>query len=526
MELATLIEGLSQATAYPYPVDQVEVLQTHISVVFLAGPFVYKIKKPVNLGFLDFSTLAKRRHYCTEEVRLNRRLAAEVYCGVVPVNQSGNQISFEGAGEVIEWAVKMQRLPADATLLQRVQRGEVNDSIVETIASRVAAFHAQADAGEHIAEFGRFEIVAANTSENFKQSEPQVGATVSVSVFQQVKTLTEAALRQLYPLIESRAQHGVPRDTHGDLHLDHVYLFPERQPPADLIVIDCIEFNERFRYSDPVADMAFLVMDFSFHGRRDLARIFADAYFRASGDEVGRRLLPFYTAYRAVVRAKVEGIKSTEREVTPVKRKGAFDQARAHWLLALAELQEPSRKPCLVLVGGLPGSGKSTLARGLSEQAGFTVIRSDVVRKELAGVEDRSLVGDAKIYTLEWTERTYVECLRRAEQILFEGGRALVDANFIDESRRRAFLDAAAHWGVSALFFVCHTDAETARRRLQERHGDASDADWSIRQLAAERWEALGPQTKKAVREIPNHGTEQAAIELALRQLRSHGLQD
>ena len=173
----------------------------------------------------------------------------------------------------------------------------------------------------------------------------------------------------------------MPRDTHGDLHLDHVYLFPDRAPPADLVIIDCIEFNERFRFADPVADMAFLVMDLAFHGRRDLARAFADAYFRASGDEEGRALLPFYTAYRAAVRGKVEGMELAEREVPEAERAAALVRARAHWLLALGELEEPGRRPCLVLVGGLPGTGKSTLARGLAEQAGFTVIRSDLVRR-------------------------------------------------------------------------------------------------------------------------------------------------
>src|SRR5438034_1293400 len=178
----------------------------------------------------------------------------------------------------------------------------------------------------------------------------------------------------------------MPRDTHGDLHLDHVYLFPEKKPPADLVIIDGIEFNERFRYSDPVADMAFLVMDLRFHGYHDLAQAFADAYFQAAGDEQGRTLLPFYTAYRAAVRGKVEGFELLEKEIPAAERAAALERARAHWLLALGELEQPAQKPCLVLVGGLPGTGKSTLAQGLAQRAGFQVIRSDVVRKQLAGL--------------------------------------------------------------------------------------------------------------------------------------------
>src|SRR5262249_40147182 len=174
-------------------------------------------------------------------------------------------------------------------------------------------------------------------------------------------------------------------DCHGDLHLDHVYYFPKRMPPDDLVIVDCIEFNERFRFVDPVADMAFPFMDLAFWGRRDLASAFAAAYFQGSGDEEGRALLPLYTGYRATVRGAVEGILQTEKEVPDVERAAALARSRAHWLLALAELEEPDRRPCLVLVAGLPGTGKSVLARGLSQHAGFQVIRSDTVRKEIAG---------------------------------------------------------------------------------------------------------------------------------------------
>src|SRR6516162_5740462 len=284
MELARLIEVLSDPAAYPYAVEAVDVRHTHISVVFLAGPSAYKIKKPVNLGFLDFSTLDKRRHFCEEEVRLNRRLAPEVYLGVVPVSHTESGVKMEGRGELVEWAVKMKRLPEEATLEKRLQRGQVEVGLLKALARKVAMFHARAETGEHVSAFGRFEVVARNARENFDQVAPQVGTTLSQAVFERLRRLTEEALARLGPMIESRAERGGPRDTHGDLHLDHVYLFPEREPPADLVIIDCIEFNERFRYADPVADMAFLRMDLTFHDRRDLARAFADAYFRAAGD--------------------------------------------------------------------------------------------------------------------------------------------------------------------------------------------------------------------------------------------------
>ncbi len=267
MELPRMIAALMDPVAYPDPVREVEVRQTHISAVFLAGAYVYKVKKPVTFGFLDFGTVAKRRHYCEEEVRLNRRLAPEVYLGVVPVTRSGGGLSVEGNGEVVEWAVKMRRLPDQATLQSRLQRGEVDVGVMEILAHKIAAFHAHAESGPRVADFGRFEVVAGNARENFEQSEAHRGSTVSRAVFERAKMLTEEALTRLRSLIAGRAERGVPRDTHGDLRLGHVYYFPDRKPPGDLVIIDCIEFNERFRFADPVSDMAFLVMGLKLQDR-------------------------------------------------------------------------------------------------------------------------------------------------------------------------------------------------------------------------------------------------------------------
>jgi uncharacterized protein len=523
MEPADLIEALSDPAAYPEPVDRVEVRQTHISVVFLTRDHVYKVKKQVTYGFLDFGTLARRKHFCEEEVRLNRRLAPDVYLGVVPITAQGKRLRLEGAGEAVEWAVKMRRLPDEATLEAGLRRGAIDAPLVEMLARRLADFHRAVAGGPVPAECGRFPTVARILRDIFSQSAAQVGTTVSQTVFDRLRALTEQALDRLQPLIARRAAQGMPRDTHGDLHLDHIYYFADRAPPGNLVIVDCIEFNERFRFTDPVADMAFAAMDFAYHGRQDLADAFAAEYFRATGDEEGRPLLPLYSAYRATVRGSVEGLKLAQKEVAAAEHCPGSDKARAYWLLALGILEEPRLRPALVLVGGLPGTGKSTLAHALAGSANFELIRSDVVRKELAGLAPHAPSppeARSRLYSPEVNERTYAECLRRAEGLLFEGRRVLVDATFREEKRRQPFLEAATRWAVPALLVVTHADADIVRRRLQQRTGDASDADWQVFQQVAESWEQPGPATGGVLRQIDTGGSPDEAVKNALAALR------
>ncbi len=536
LDLAALIESLSRPEAYSHPVTDFEVHQTHISVVFLAGPFAYKIKKPVNLGFLDFSTLEKRKHYCDEEVRLNRRMAPHVYLGVTPITSEPDAparvgpltpgpspLDERGEKNVIEWAVQMKRLPAEATLECRLERGAVTAEQIRVLAQRVAEFHRHAEANERIAAFGRFAVVAENARDNFTQAEALVGVTVTPAVFERLRALTETHLSRLRDLMETRAKASVPRDTHGDLHLDHVYLFPDEAPPNDLVIIDCIEFADRFRFADPIADMAFLVMDLAFHGRRDLARLLTDAYFEASGNEAGRGLLPYYSAYRAVIRAKVEGMKLGKPEIAPVEQQRAKQSARAHWLVALGELEAPTRKPALVLVAGLPGSGKSTIAHAIAGPGNFHVLRSDVVRKELAGVAE-TMEFNQGIYTDAWTERTYAEVLRRCEELLWHGERVLIDANFRDHKCRLPFFDAARRWGVPIVFIQCTTSPEVTHARLQARRNDASDADWRIYLQLAETWEPIGADWQRMSHTVDTSGSVSKNERRVVDILRTEGL--
>ena len=520
MESARLIKALSLPGAYPHPVDGIRVLQTHISVVFLTGGSVYKIKKPVRMAFLDFSTLEQRRQFCQREVTLNRRLAPSVYLEVVPITQQNGALRIGGAGPVVEWAVHMRQLPENTTLLAHLENGTLAPAMLEALGQRVATFHAQAESDPKLAELGRAEAVLKNGLENFEQSRAAIGVTIHPQVFQRLEQLTRDLGERLRPLMEQRVAEGRIRDTHGDLRLDHVYLFPDAAPPEDITIIDCIEFNDAFRYADPVADIAFLAMDLGYRGRQDLADLVTRAYFLHANDPEGEKLLPFYVAYRSAVRAKVDSFQLGDTAISQAFRAQAAAKARAHWLFALATLESPLHKPCLVCVGGLPGAGKSVLAQGLGSIAGFEVLRTDLIRKELAA----SVAEGPDLYSPEMTDRVYAECRRRAADLLFAGKRVLMDANFPLHSQRRAMADLARSLGVPFCFLHCRVPEEVALKRIGGRTGDASDADREVYHRQALRWEALQPAELPHSSTISTHCGVEEMVRAGLAVLRQRGL--
>lgn len=526
MDHAELIAALRLPSAYPVATSRVEVVETHISTVFLLDRDVFKLKKPVDLGFLDYSTLARRRHFCEEEVRLNRRLAPEVYLGVSPIERAGNGVRVGAAiapgapaPDAIEFAVHMVRLPDAARLADLVAARRVPEDFWMTLAGRLARFHLEAERSPAISRGGSFEAVAGNARDNLSQTERFIGEGLAPALHARVREATEAALARLRPLIESRASRGVPCDTHGDLRLDHVYLFPDRPPPADLVIIDGIEFSPLLRHADPVADAAFLAMDLRFAAEDAAAAALVDAYLSASGDEEGRALFPWYVAYRSAVRAKVDHFTLAGAALSSERRARLEERALGHWLLALAELEPPERRPALLLVGGPPGCGKSTLASALAPAHGFAWIRSDAVRREL-----HSHLGGEERYSPARTAEVYRECLARADAILREGGRALIDATFHAEEPRREALELGKRRRVPVVHLALSLDRAEALRRIAGRRGDPSEADVAVHDALVAAWETSAADTVSMREELDAGGAPAGVLERAESALRRRGL--
>ncbi len=528
-----LLTELSRVRAFPFSVDEIAVRQTHISTVFLGGDTVYKVKKPIKLPFLDFSTLKLRKHFCEEEVRINSPWAPNVYLGVVPVTRQGAELRFEGQGPVIDWAVKMRRLPESDTLRSRATDGLLKPAMLQRIARRIAEIHSNAVPAIESAALQAVDSFRGQLEDNWTFAGDLNADIIHPRVLERIRSLSGTWWELSNELLFRRASEGMIREVHGDLRLEHVFLFEDEAPPADFVVLDGIEFDPALRWIDVVADIAFLTMELSFSGQHDLARVFTDAYFSTSNDLDGPSLLPLFAAYRSAVRAKVAAIVAGESEIAAHDREQAKDRSRAHWLWCLGELESPDQRPALVMVSGLPGTGKSTLAGSLGNAANFEILRSDVIRKQLfadplpgstPAVDAASVQTPSTLYDHQSTQRVYDECLTRAREILLSGGRVIVDATFQRETDRMAFLELAIDCGSRCLWLECTASPAITKQRLDARHGDASDADWSVHQLVRDRWQPASEFTQRFHAEIETGQSADEATSASRELLQRHGL--
>jgi aminoglycoside phosphotransferase family enzyme len=324
-----VVEALMKPEAYDEQVGRIELTQTHISFVFLTRNFVYKVKKAVNLGFLDFTTLEKRRFFCEKELELNKRLCGGMYLEVVPINRS-NVIKIKGEGETVEYAVKMKKVPQEKMMNKLLEKNKVDNELIDRIAKIVAEFHSKAETNKRISEFGSVTIIETNWKENFEQTWRFVGKTISMKDFKFIRERVDDFMKSAVSFFQSRVEEGRVRDCHGDIHSGNIFL-------ADRIYIfDAIEFNERFRYSDVASDIAFLAMDLDFKGRTELSGFFVKRYVEYSGDRKLIEILPFYKCYRAYVRGKVASFKLEDPSASSGEKREATREAKAYFQLASA----------------------------------------------------------------------------------------------------------------------------------------------------------------------------------------------
>ncbi len=474
-----LIRRLQDPGLYDHPVERFGVMETHISWILLTGRYVYKLKKPVNFGFVDFSTLEKRRFFCQEELRLNRRLAPEWYLDVVPITGSVDRPRWRGTGPAIEYAVKMRQFPHDARLDLVLARGELTPARLDALVDAVADFHGRSAVAGPGTPFGTPDRVAERIRENLVTIQERAMAPADQPRIQELVRESEAGHTVLAKTFAARKRDGFIRECHGDLHLGNVAWVDDGP-----LIFDCIEFNEDLRWIDVMSEIAFLVMDLTDRGATALAHRALNAYLEATGDYAGLRVFAYYHAYRALVRAKVACLAWSQA--------GPDDAARARFVgeyrgyLVLASRSSPAGPAFLAITCGVSGSGKTTVAQAVVEELGAIRIRSDVERKRLFGLPPHARTGaglDEGLYAPDAGVRTYARLAELARAVLDAGFPVVVDAAFLTAAQRRTLRAVAELRRVPFVILEVRASEAELRARVAKRAGegrDASDANLAV----------------------------------------------
>jgi len=485
------------------------VIQTHISWVFIASPFVFKVKKPVNLGFLDFSTLEKRHYFCQREIELNRRLCPEIYLDAVPVYETDSGFSFKPPGKIVDYAVKMKELPHVFFLNELLEKNLVGEEEINRVISTLHRFYEAETPTPKIEKWGTPEKLKISTDENFTQIEPFIGKTISSAAFEAIRHYTNQFYGLNENLFHERIQQHRVLDCHGDLRLDHVHLTAEATT-----IFDCIEFNDRFRFIDIANDLAFLAMDFDFKGRSDMGNLFLRNAARELGDAGMPKVANFYKCYRAFVRGKVESIQAIEKETT---NSGEHQKQAARYFRLALGYAVGGAEPSILVVMGRVGTGKSTIAKRLASELDWPVFSSDETRKTLTGVPLTQRTPSelrAKIYSARITQQTYKKLIkdglaaigcsqdRRSRPLTTPVG-VVLDATFSTRVLRKFLSDECKKASVRFQFVELEVDPEEIKHRLKLR--DEKTAETSDARL--EDFEKLNAEYQPPSEFAPNLGS-------------------
>jgi aminoglycoside phosphotransferase family enzyme/predicted kinase len=481
----SLFQSLKNPKFYGKNIKSIELIQTHISYVALTGRFAYKIKKPVNFGFLDFSTLEKRKFFCEEEVRLNKRLCPEIYLGVVPITQKDNSFELNGKGKVIEYAVKMKEFPQEKIMTKLLEKEKIDEEILDKICDILNSFYKTGECSKEIESYGSIKTIKKNTNENFDQTIFVIDVTIPKKIFDFIKFATNQFLEKKRNIFEKRIKNGFIRDCHGDLHSGNIVVSNK-----EVFIFDCIEFNKRFRYSDVASDIGFLAMDLDFLGSPYHSSYFIEKYVEKSSDQGIYDVINFYKCYRAYVRGKVIGFKLNDPHIDKKEKQEIIKTASKYCDLACYYASLFSRdlvkpQPIFFITGGLTGAGKTTVARKISTDYNTHLISTDEVRKELEGIDRFERHHDAYntgLYSPDKMIYTYEKALEKADILLKKGESVTLDATFKNKKLRDLAYDVANKNNAIFIILYCSCPEEFVKKYLENRikKKSISDGRWEI----------------------------------------------
>ena len=501
---AALITALREPRCYPHAVAYVEVIETHASWLLLTGEHAYKIKKPVDLGFLNYSTLERRRRACREEFRLNQMLAPDLYIDVTPITGSVLAPAVKGTGAAIEYALHMRQFDRRQQFDHLLEAGRLDEPVMDEVADYISAFHLNTPRLDPSAPYGHPENIQSAVLDNFMTLQPLL-ADRYLAELGRLRAWSETMYRRQRALMDLRIVQGWVRECHGDLHLANLTRFQGR-----ILAFDRIEFDPGLRWLDVMNDVAFLVMDLLYRGRRDLAFRFLNGYLQHTGDYRGLPLLHYYLVYRALVRAKVALIRKSQIQ-NDAERETLGRQAGRH--IELADALLIHSRPRLLLMHGLSGSGKTWMSGQLMTQLPAIRLRSDVERKRLYGVDPHQPSGSdlgTGMYTEAMNSRTYNELASLAQTVLAAGYSVIVDAAFLRRWQRELFVEQCARLGVDWVIVHCEVPEATLRRRLQERAhrgNEVSEADTSVLDFQRRTIEPLDGNERRHALRLDTDGT-------------------
>jgi uncharacterized protein len=490
--LPDLIQQMLQPEFYPHPVNEpIELMQTHASYILLTGDFAYKLKKPVNFGFLDYSTVERRQQFCEAEIILNQRGAKELYLEVLPISEASGQYALGDDGEIVDYTVKMVQFPQENLLSNMFEMGTISVADIETIGRVVAQFHQAATTSDYISNFGQVSKIKQSIDENYEQTKRYIDRAQTQSQYDETKAYTDRFFSQRPELFTARREGGFIRECHGDLHLRNICRWEDR-----ILLFDCIEFNETYRFVDTMYDIGFAVMDLEARGRRDLANRFLNVYTEQTGDWEGLQVLPLYLSRQAYVRAKVTSLLLDDPNIPPADRDAAVKTASDYYHQAWAYTKPRQGK--IIMLAGVSGSGKSTLGKQLAAELNAVHLRSDAVRKHLAGVPLMAK-GDESIYTDKMTKLTYMRLLEIGTKLAAQGYVVILDAKYDRVALRQLPIDMAAAQHIPVEMIHCTAPVSVLRDRLNQRTGDIADATAALLESQLAQWEDFTPAQQALV---------------------------